>query len=63
VIGTLYPSEAARLSAMADEIGLSRLYAGIHYRFDIDTGLAIGKSVGQLATQVDHDRGVQSVVP
>ena len=63
VISALYPSEAARLSAMADEIGLSRLYAGIHYRFDINTGLAIGKSVGQLATQVDHDRGVQSVVP
>jgi membrane-associated phospholipid phosphatase len=63
VLGTLYPSEATRLAAMADEIGMSRLYAGIHYRFDISTGLEIGKSVGRLATQIDHDRGVESVVP
>lgn len=63
VLGTLYPGEATRLDAMADEIGLSRLYAGIHYRFDINAGLQIGRSVGALATQVDRDRGVQSVIP
>lgn len=63
VIGTLYPGEAARVDAMADEIGLSRLYAGIHYRFDIAAGLKIGKDVGALAMQVDRSRGVQSVIP
>lgn len=63
VLGALYPSETARLDAMADEIGVSRLYAGIHYRFDISTGLAIGKSVGQLAVQVDRARGLHSVLP
>jgi membrane-associated phospholipid phosphatase len=63
VLGALYPSETTRLDAMADEIGLSRLYAGIHYRFDISTGLAIGKSVGQLAIQVDRARGLHSVLP
>lgn len=63
VLGALHPTEAARLDAMADEIGLSRLYAGIHYRFDISTGLKIGKDVGALAMQVDRDRGVQSVIP
>jgi hypothetical protein len=63
VLGALYPSETTRLDAMADEIGLSRLYAGIHYRFDISTGLAIGKSVGQLAVQVDRARGLHSVLP
>lgn len=63
VIGTLYPSEKGRLDAMADEIGLSRLYAGIHYRFDITTGLQIGKNVGSLATQIDRDHGVESVIP
>ena len=63
VLGALYPSEATRLASMADEIGMSRLYAGIHYRFDITAGLDIGNNVGRLALQVDHDRGVQSVVP
>jgi len=58
VLGTLYPSEATRLDAMAQEIGLSRLYAGIHYRFDIDAGLALGHSVGQLAIQVDKAAGL-----
>jgi hypothetical protein len=58
VLGALFPSEASRLDTMADEIGLSRLYAGIHYRFDIDVGLALGRRVAQHALQVDRDRGL-----
>jgi len=34
---------------MADEAGESRLYAGIHYRFDKDAGLRIGREVAALA--------------
>jgi membrane-associated phospholipid phosphatase len=53
VLAALYPSEATRLRALADEIGLSRLYAGIHYRFDIDTGLALGTRVARAALDAD----------
>ena len=53
VLATLYPTEATRVRALADEIGLSRLYAGIHYRFDIDTGLALGKRVARAAVAAD----------
>jgi hypothetical protein len=49
VLGALFPADAKRLAAMADEAGESRLYAGIHYRFDKDAGLAIARHVAALA--------------
>jgi hypothetical protein len=36
---------------MAQEAGISRLYGGIHYRFDIEQGAEDGKRIGQLAVQ------------
>jgi hypothetical protein len=38
-----FPAERARLDAMAEEGGISRLYGGIHYRFDVEAGLALGR--------------------
>jgi hypothetical protein len=49
VLGALFPADAERLAAMADEAGESRLYAGIHYRFDKNAGLGIGRQVADLA--------------
>ena len=49
VLGALFPSDATELAAMADEAGESRLYAGIHYRFDKDAALRIGRQVADLA--------------
>ena len=49
VLASLFPADAAQLAQMADEAGESRLYAGIHYRFDKDAGLRIGRSVAALA--------------
>jgi membrane-associated phospholipid phosphatase len=51
VLGALFPSEATELAALADEAGESRLYAGIHYRFDKDAGLHIARQVAALALQ------------
>ena len=53
VLSATFPGEAARLRALADEIGLSRLYAGIHYRFDIDAGLSLGQRVAREALDAD----------
>ena len=55
VLGAFFPAEAARLAALADEAGESRIYAGIHYRFDKDAGLAIGRQVASLALLRDVD--------
>lgn len=49
VLGGIFPSDAEQLAALADEAGESRLYAGIHYRFDKDAGLRIGRQVADLA--------------
>jgi hypothetical protein len=49
VLGALFPSDADQLAAMADEAAESRLYAGIHYRFDKDAALRIGRQVADLA--------------
>jgi len=32
---------------LAQEFGESRLWAGIHFRSDIESGFAIGRGVGQ----------------
>jgi hypothetical protein len=55
VLGALFPPEADRLAAMADEAGESRLYAGIHYRFDKDAALGIAHDVAALALARDID--------
>jgi hypothetical protein len=41
------PNKLDELNAMAEEAALSRLYGGIHFRFDNDDGLALGRRVGK----------------
>ena len=43
VLSDAFPSERSRLDVLVEEAGLSRVYAGIHYRFDIEAGQAIGR--------------------
>ena len=45
----VFHKEADRLRAMGEEAAMSRLYGGIHYRFDNDDGLKVGRAVGELA--------------
>jgi membrane-associated phospholipid phosphatase len=53
VLAATFPSEAGRLAAIAEESSLSRLYAGIHYRFDMEAGLALGRAVAAKALGAD----------
>lgn len=55
VLGAMFPAEASYLSGVAQEASLSRLYAGIHYRFDMEAGLALGARVAGLAIAADLD--------
>jgi membrane-associated phospholipid phosphatase len=55
VLAALFPADAEQLVAMANEAGESRLYAGIHYRFDKDAGLRIGRQVAALALSREDD--------
>jgi membrane-associated phospholipid phosphatase len=49
VLTDAFPSERARLEGIIEEAGLSRVYGGIHYRFDIEQGRAIGVGAASLA--------------
>ncbi len=55
VLAAIFPNERDRLEAVAIEASLSRLYAGIHYRFDFVTGLALGRAVAAKAMAADLD--------
>jgi hypothetical protein len=48
VLGHLFPSEAPRYLEWAKEFGESRIWAGIHFRSDVDAGWEIGRKVGAL---------------
>jgi len=51
ILGHLIPSRATAYSSMAQEAEMSRLYAGIHYRSDIEVGYTVGQKVGNYAVQ------------
>lgn len=53
IIGASFPPERDRLDSLAAEAALSRIYAGIHYRFDSEVGLALGRKVADWA--LAHD--------
>jgi membrane-associated phospholipid phosphatase len=49
VLGSLFPDRASELDGWVTDAGLSRMHAGIHYRFDITAGRNLGVAVGQWA--------------
>lgn len=48
VLGDLFPADEAELSAMAAEARMSRLWAGIHFAIDNETGALGGGMIGRL---------------
>lgn len=51
ILGHIIPDKATAYDAMANEASVSRMYGGIHYRSDCETGLVVGKNVGGYAVQ------------
>jgi membrane-associated phospholipid phosphatase len=49
VLSYVFPDEEEKIRAMAEEAGMSRLYGGLHYRFDIEEGRKGGKAMGEMA--------------
>lgn len=54
VLGAFFPEQRHELSAMVTEAGLSRMYGGIHYRFDIEAGQRLGRGVARLTMRADR---------
>lgn len=47
VIAYAFPSAADAVNAKVQEAAMSRMWAGIHFRSDVDAGFRIGKAVAQ----------------
>jgi len=45
MLAWLFPRDAASLTAMVDQAGESRIWAGLHFRSDVVVGLVIGRTV------------------
>jgi membrane-associated phospholipid phosphatase len=45
VLATIFPEHTSELDALVTEAGMSRVYAGIHYMFDVTAGQQLGRSV------------------
>ena len=54
VLSAFFPEKRAQLDAMVTEAGLSRMYGGIHYRFDIEAGQQLGRSVARFTIRTDR---------
>jgi membrane-associated phospholipid phosphatase len=57
VLSNFFPDEAEQLAAWAAEAAVSRLYGGIHFRSDNETGLEVGAAVGAAAVAAWRDSG------
>ncbi len=62
VLAAFFPPMAAQLTAEVSEAGLSRMYGGIHYRFDITAGEELGRATAQHALAIDREEGLLSVM-
>jgi hypothetical protein len=51
--------DAEALNAMADQAAESRIWAGIHFRTDVVTGLALGRRVAQKVIERAQSDGAQ----
>ena len=54
VLGHFFPQDRAQFTRIAEEQAMSRLYGGVHYRFDNDKGLELGRVVARYA--IDRER-------
>jgi membrane-associated phospholipid phosphatase len=60
VLAHFFPAHAAELASQLELAGLSRMYAGIHYRSDITAAVELGTAVGQMALAIDQGQGFLS---
>jgi hypothetical protein len=51
VLADAFPAERARLDSIAQEASMSRVFGGLHYRFDGDGGLLIGHTAARVALE------------
>lgn len=59
ILTYLFPQDEASFRAPAAEAGLSRIWAGIHYRFDVDASTAMTREIGKKVVERAKSDGSQ----
>jgi hypothetical protein len=62
LLGRLFPEARERMHARANDASLSRLYGGIHYRFDTDAGLEMARKLSEYVMELDRRRHLLNLV-
>ena len=57
ILKHFFPAHSAEFTSLVTEAGLSRIYAGIHYRFDITASWVLGAEVAEWA--ISHEERLQ----
>lgn len=65
VLVHFFPQDRAAFVRIAEEQAMSRLFGGVHFRFDNDEGLALGRAVGRYAVEQETrgKLGVARIAP
>lgn len=61
ILAHLFPSDAETFRALAQVAGESRIWAGIHFRSDVDAGVVLGRAVAQKVIDRAQNDGAQYV--
>jgi len=48
VLSHFFPSESASIKRKMEECAQSRIYAGVHFKADIEAGLKLGRQIGRI---------------
>jgi membrane-associated phospholipid phosphatase len=56
VVAGLFPGERDSLLALGDEAGFTTVLSGVHFRFDVDDGLGIGRAIAARALALRDDQ-------
>ena len=54
VLGNAYPTMSLPLALLAAVISYSRVYVGVHYPFDVASGIAVGVGAGEAWARAAH---------
>jgi membrane-associated phospholipid phosphatase len=60
VLASIFPDRTAELNGLVMDAGLSRMYAGIHYRSDVVAGQGLGGAVGRWV--LAHAKSIDPVI-
>ena len=62
VLAHVFPEHAAELHALVIAAGRSRMYTGIHFRFDVTAGQELGANTAAWAIAADQSQGLLSAM-